>query len=393
MLEGGFHLILDLEGCKPRVLDSPSAMLGMCRRLADILGSRVVAQRAHRFRPRGVTAFVVIAESHVSVHTWPESGKAFLDLFCCKEHLDVDRILDFIQGTLGVKRGRVTLLLRESLLSRLLYTDRRPVASLQLDFGRPIYAARSPYQTIELTRGPMGLSLFLDGYWQFVEQYEHIYHETLVHPALACAPRLRRIGIGGGGDGLALREIVRYPDLGRVWMYELDPRMIELARSHPEMVRVNRRALDHPRASVVAADARKMLDRHAPFDVLIFDFPSISDGRKFTPLYDTPIYRRARRALAPGGVLVTQVTDFPWHLERTRRNLERVFRHVLPIQTTMRDSVFSFIIASNRPLRQRRPLPTGLRFLRQGTLDSLLAPARLAELIGVPARRNLAAVA
>lgn len=373
MLEGGYHLIVDLEECDPKALNSRDAMLKLCHGVADILGSRVLKSAAHKFEPSGVTAFVLIAESHISVHTWPDSKKAFFDVFTCKEDVDVDRILDFILGDVGGKRGRASLLLRDSLLSRLVFSNRIPLMSLELDLGRPIYSVRSPYQQIELTKGPMGLSLFLDGYWQFVEQYEHIYHETLIHPALACAPQLRRIGIGGGGDGLGLREVLRYPQLGRVWMCELDPEVLKLASRHPEMVRLNRGAFRHPKALVEARDARQMLNPGAGFDVLVFDFPSLSDGHKYDQLYSASMYQQARRALRPGGVLVTQITDFPWNLRRTAGHLRRVFRHVRPIETKVGDSVFSFILASDNVLKQRRKLPSGLRYLRQSMLPKLLS--------------------
>lgn len=373
MLEGGYHFILDLEGCEATLLNDKMRMLTLCEDLARILGTRVVQKGAHQFHPRGVTAYVVIAESHISIHTWPESGKAFLDVFTCRPNFDPERTLDFIMGKLGGKRGRATLILRDSLMSRVLFNGRLSISSISFDFGRTIFSRKSRFQKIELTKGPMGLSLFLDGYWQFVEKYEAIYHETLVHPAMVCAARLARVGIAGGGDGLAMREVVRYPDLGRAWMYEIDPDMLMVARKHPEMLRLNRNALAHPKACVMATDARKMLKPGAGFDVLILDFPSISDGSRFSRLYSVPLYQQAKRALAEDGVLVTQVTDFPWNLRRTVANLKEVFAHVVPMEIGFQFSLFNFVVASRFPLRQKRSLPMGLKFLSQARLDALLA--------------------
>lgn len=265
MLEGGYHFILDLEGCNSQQLNSKQAMLKLCRDVAGILNSRIIQSFGYKFNPRGVTAFVLIAESHISIHTWPESGKAFLDIFTCKDYFDRDRVLDYITGALGAKRGRAALLLRNSLFSRLLSNDKIPITIMDLDFGRTIFSAHSPFQLIELTKGPMGLSLFLNGYWQFVEQYENIYHETLIHPIMVCAPRLNRVGIGGGGDGLALREVLKYPPLGRVWMYEIDPTMLSLARHHPELVRLNRNALMHPKATICCRRCAQNADPKCKF--------------------------------------------------------------------------------------------------------------------------------
>ena len=373
---GGHHLLLDLEGCDSATLDSKSAMLGLCHDVARLLGARVLKRGAHQFSPHGVTAFVVIAESHISIHTWPEVGKAYMDVFTCTPTLDTEQILDLVLGSLGTKRGWATLVARDSERGRVVSSGALPGFRLRLDFGHSIYRTRSPFQRIELTRGPLGVSLFLDGYWQFVEAYEHIYHEVLVHPAMVCAAKLDRVGIGGGGDALALREVLRHRGLGMAEMHEIDAKMLHLARTHPELIRLNKRAPEHPRARVVAGDATRML-REKAFDVLIFDFPSLSESGKFDPLYGARMYERARRALAPGGVLVTQITDFARNLRRTEANLRRVFPHVQPLHVLLDRSVFSFIMASERPIRQRRPLPPGLRFLTQSRLDRILSTGRV----------------
>jgi spermidine synthase len=160
-------------------------------------------------------------------------------------------------------------------------------------------------------------------------------------------------------------------------MYEIDPTMLSVARHHPEVIRLNRNALLHPKATIVSTDAQKMLAPGANFDVLTLDFPSISDGDKFTKLYSAPLYRKAKRALAPDGILVTQVTDFPWNLRQTIRNLKTVFPHVLPIYVSMGNSMFNFVMASSVPFRQRRALPSGLRFIRQTHIDNVLSPYQL----------------
>lgn len=208
MLEGGYHLILDLEGCNGKLLNSEPAMLHLCHEVAQIIGARVMKSGSHKFKPTGVTAFVIIAESHVSIHTWPESRKAFLDIFSCTEKFDADKLVDYTVGFLGGKKGQIRLVLRNRSINRIIFDGQVSDLSTSFDFGRTIFSIRSQYQLIELTKGPLGLSLFLDGYWQFVEKYEHIYHETLVHPAMVCAPHLKRVGIAGGGDASFFRTYI-----------------------------------------------------------------------------------------------------------------------------------------------------------------------------------------
>src|SRR5690606_40997668 len=89
------------------------------------------------------------------------------------------------------------------------------------------------------------LRLFLNGDLQFSSLDEYRYHESLVHPVMD-GPR-RDVLVLGGGDGLALREILAYEDVARVVLVDLDPAVVELARTHPRISELNRGSLDDPR--------------------------------------------------------------------------------------------------------------------------------------------------
>jgi len=371
--QGGHHLILDLEGCDTRLLDSPRAMARLCLELARVLGVRVLDTRSFKFQPQGVTAFCVLAESHISIHTWPEAGKACLDIFSCQSQFRGHPATYHALAFLRAKRGTLTHLVRDAGRSWLRFHGLVDTDGAGFEFGPTIFAHQSPFQSIELTKGPLGVSLFLDGYWQFVERYERAYHETLVHPAAVCARQLRKVGIAGGGDGLALREVLKHPTLRQAVMYELDPAVLGLADGHPELLRLNERALRHPKAHVVADDAQKMLRPGADFDVLIIDFPSVNEGVKVAHLYSVAFYERVRRALAPGGVVAVQITDYPQTVDLISRRLQRLFRHVRAVEVgKARFAMYSFVLASDLPFQQRRPLPRGLRFMNRRQLAILL---------------------
>jgi spermidine synthase len=141
-----------------------------------------------------------------------------------------------------------------------------------------IYAQQSPYQRIVLTRGHGGINLFLDNNLQFSAADEYRYHEALVHPAFAAAPRHARVLVLGGGDGLATREILRYPDVESVTLVDLDGAMTDLARTSPWLVELNHDAFRDPRVRVVNADAIVWLaedstSNERAFDVAVVDFP------------------------------------------------------------------------------------------------------------------------
>jgi spermidine synthase len=114
------------------------------------------------------------------------------------------------------------------------------VSARQALYDDPVVVAlRSDYQDIVLTsaRGFDDVRLFLDGDLQFASSDERRYHEALVHPALL--PGARSVLVLGGGDGLALREVLRHDAVERVVEVELDPAVLELARTDPRMVRAN----------------------------------------------------------------------------------------------------------------------------------------------------------
>jgi spermidine synthase len=190
---------------------------------------------------------------------------------------------------------------------------------------RIVFVERSHYQEIVMTQGEQDdLRLFLNGDLQFSSRDEYRYHESLVHPAMA-GPHARVLVLGGG-DGLAMREILRYPDVEQVVDVELDPRMTQLARDDGRLRRLNRDALHDPRAHVVTADAFTWLrSARERFDVIVADFPDPDDAAT-AKVYSQEFYDGVRRrVLAPGGRFVVQsgspyfARESFWGIEATLR--------------------------------------------------------------------------
>ncbi|MCC3652996.1 polyamine aminopropyltransferase [Streptomyces sp. S07_1.15] len=184
-------------------------------------------------------------------------------------------------------------------------------AARQAVYGEDVRVAiRTDYQEVVLTGGPDGagggapLSLFLDGRLRFSGRDACRYHEALVHPAMA-GPRARVLVLGGG-DGLALREVLRYPDVRSVTVLAPDPGLLRLGRSDPGLSRLNGRSLADPRVTTVTGDVfgrlRTGTAAAGPYDVIVSDLPDpgITASAK---LYSQEFYGLAERALAPGGRL------------------------------------------------------------------------------------------
>ena len=172
-----------------------------------------------------------------------------------------------------------------------------------------IFSRDTRYQHIVLTAWKDDLRLFLNSHLQFSSRDEYRYHEALVHPGLAALPGARRVLVLGGGDGLAVREVLRYPRVETVTLVDLDPEMTRLFSTHPLLTRLNERSLLSPRVRVVNADAFVWLDGNADvFDFIVVDFPD-PNNYGVGKLYTTAFYRLLGRHLGRYGLAVVQSTS------------------------------------------------------------------------------------
>jgi spermidine synthase len=189
-------------------------------------------------------------------------------------------------------------------------SDRITTLSEQNVYADEIVLARtSPYQRIVLTRWRDDLRLFLNGHLQFSSRDEHRYHEALVHPAASAVPVLRRAVVLGGGDGLALRELLKYPSLEHVRLVDLDPEMTKLFAANALLTGINANSLKNPKVQIENQDALVWLDRGTEtFDLALVDLPDPSNF-SLGKLYTTTFYRLLARRLSQQGIVVVQATS------------------------------------------------------------------------------------
>lgn len=183
-----------------------------------------------------------------------------------------------------------------------------------------VFTHDSKYQRIVLTAWQDDLRLFLDGHLQFSSRDEYRYHEALVHPGLAALVGARgaagdfgaraplRILVLGGGDGMAVREALKYPNVD-VTLVELDPEMTTLFATHTALTPLNDGALSSGRVRIVNEDAFVWLaGTEEIFDFVVADFPDPSNYA-VGKLYTTAFYRLVRQHLSGEGMLVVQATS------------------------------------------------------------------------------------
>ncbi len=181
-----------------------------------------------------------------------------------------------------------------------------PDLAIMLKVDDVLYSGQTEYQRVEVVHSEVyGRSLLLDGKTQSTERDEHIYHESLVHPAMLMHPDPRSVFIGGGGEGGTLREALAHNTVQQVVMVDLDERVVQLCREH--LPQHHQGAFDDARTTLIHDDARKFLENDSrQYDVMIMDLVDPLEGGPAYLLYTEEYYNIARARLKPGGILVTQ---------------------------------------------------------------------------------------
>ena len=241
---------------------------------------------------------------------------------------------------------------------------------------RILYSETSAYQRVVVTASRVGVRLFLNGNLQFHSRDEYRYHEALVHPAMAAHGAPKRVLVLGGGDGMAAREILKYPSVEELTLVELDPHMTKLFAEQPLLRQLNGDSLRSPKMHVVNADAFSWLDQNpGSFDVIVIDFP---DPTNFSigKLYTSSFYSLIDAHLSASGYAVVQTTS-PliarksfWTVATT---IEAAGLQTTPYHVHVPSfGEWGFILASRRPFRTPTQLPAGLRFLTLAGFPSLM---------------------
>lgn len=255
-----------------------------------------------------------------------------------------------------------------------------------------VFTRDTPYQRIVITRGRAGFQLFLNGNLQFSSTDEYRYHEALVHPAMLLSNNPKRVLVLGGGDGLALREILKYPSVEHVTLVDLDPEMTKLSNSFPLLAKLNQNSFNDPRVQVINEDAFIWVERtNEPlYDAAIVDFP---DPNTFAlgKLYTTRFYKLLKLRLTESAGVSVQSTspmfarNSYWCIVRT---LEAAGFFVKPYYTAVPSfGLWGYALARSSQFDVPHNPPQGLRFLDEQTLSSMFTLSKDIEPVPVEINR------
>ncbi len=362
----GRHVIVELYDCQPSLLDDVTYVQNAMQKAAQEAGATIINLTFHHFSPYGVSGVVVIEESHLAIHTWPEWGFASIDLFTCGEKTDPWKCYNVLKeaflashgSAIEMRRGQLELLKKNDykpsslaqnrnsatekptfisenqnkeinkISKEIWFTERDENLALSLKHkGNLLFKKQSAFQKVEVfDTFAFGKALVLDGLVVATQKDEAAYHEMLVHPAFTFLNDYNRTNnliskkikvlIIGGGDGGTAREVLRYDAVEKVTMIEQDKMVTEAAKNHFESLAS---ALENPKLELLFLEANQFLDNYveenntkSKFDIIIVDAADTTQE----PILDKIFFKKLYDLLEDNGILTTQCDAPRWHQER-----------------------------------------------------------------------------
>ena len=276
-------------------------------------------------------------------------------------------------------------------MAGVIFSNNLSTRAEQAMFGNDILLAENTaYQRILITKHRDDIRLHLNGNLQFSSRDEYRYHEALVHPVMAALPGAKNVLVLGGGDGLAVREILKYPNIQSLTLIDLDPRMTQLFRDHPLLSALNEKSLSNPKVKIINEDAFIWLDRNPSFfDAIIIDLPDPSNF-SLAKLYTLSFYEAVARHLSQSGFVSVQATS-PLYARQAFwiivSTLEAAGLTTAPYHATVPSfGEWGFVIAGHRPYKPPGKVPDNLRFITVSQIPTMFDfPPDMAR---VPAQVN-----
>jgi spermidine synthase len=339
----GLHLTADLSNCSAAIhlLCDAEVLRGHCLELVKAVGLHAVADRFHRFpdfegQPGGVTGMVLLAESHLALHTWPEQAAVTLDVYVCNFSTDnsakakslLQALIDLF-GPQGLTQQRIQ---RGDEQIQWGNEQLNQHSRYAYQLGRRLHSEQSAFQHIEVFESPQFGNLFrLDGDYMTSERDEFFYHEAMIHPAAISIGAPKRALILGGGDGGSAEELLKYPSIERVVIAELDEAVLRIARQY--FGSIHRGALDDPRVDVQIGDGLAYVRQSQElFDLVVLDLTDPDTPAQ--ALYTETLFADLRQRLSPQGAMVlhTGAPIFkPEAVASLHAALRRQFKCVAPL--------------------------------------------------------------
>jgi len=326
----GNHILVEFMRCDPNIMNDVSAIERDMVEAARKAGATVINSTFHHFSPYGVSGVVVIEESHLAIHTWPEYGYAAVDLFTCGE-MDAWISFDYLKecfksasySAIEMKRGSKNLLTRNdfdisSMRQRadewknpdmytrnVWFTDKDENQAVSLRYtGEVLHDVQTDFQRVRILESPKyGKLLTLDDMFMTTEKDEFHYHEMIAHPAIFAHKNVKNVLVIGGGDGGTIREVLRHDSVEKVTMVEIDGEVIEACKKHLPSIAAE---FDNPKLELIVGDGIEYAKNASPesYDMIIVDGSDPVGPAE--GLFSVGFYNDCYKALNSNGILVSQ---------------------------------------------------------------------------------------
>lgn len=340
----GRHILVEFMNCKADVLNDVSIIEKSMVEAAQIAGATVINSTFHHFSPYGVSGVVVIQESHLAIHTWPEYRYAAVDLFTCGDTVDpwvsfehLKKAFDASYSALEMNRGSTHTIKKGDSLQvkpnnaeaidykngykinrNVWFTDKDDNQALSLRYtGDVLFDERNQFQRVRILDSiSYGKMLAIDDMVMCTERDEQHYHEMITHPAIQAyesfAGPAKNILVIGGGDGGTIREICKYPSLEKVTMVEIDESVVRACKMHLPTIA---REFSNPKVNLIIGDGIQFIKEAKPqsYDIIIVDGSDPAGPAE--GLFTTEFYKNCKNALKTNGILVTQGESPMFHSE------------------------------------------------------------------------------
>lgn len=327
----GRHILVEFFGCSADILNDVIKIEKSMVDAAKAAEATVINSTFHHFSPYGVSGVVVIQESHLAIHAWPEYQYAAVDIFTCGEEVDPWIAYDYLKqafeathgSSMEINRGQKQLLKRvnvdhlaedrtekeETLAPKykrdVWFTDKDENIALSLRHtGNLLYSADSPYQRVRVLESyAYGKTLLIDNMVMATEKDEFVYHEMIAHIPTFIHGAPKRILVIGGGDGGTIRELFKHDCVEHITMVEIDEKVVEASTLHLPDLSCE---FNNPKLDLRIQDGIAFLQEceSEQYDMIVIDGSDPKGPAE--GLFSPAFYENAYRALKTNGVLNLQ---------------------------------------------------------------------------------------
>lgn len=351
----GRHILVEFSNCNSQVLNDAQIVEEAMITAAKTAGATVINSTFHHFSPWGISGVVVIQESHLAIHTWPEYKYAAVDLFTCGESVDpwvcfehLKQVFQANYSAMELNRGSLHLIKKSDFVPQatrhepspihdpsversVWFTDKDENQALSLRYnGEVLFNEVSPFQQVRVFKThAYGKMLAINNMIMCTERDEYHYHEMITHPIMQMHGNAKNVLVIGGGDGGTIRELFKY-DVEKVTMVEIDDAVIRASKQHLPTVASE---FNNPKLNLIVGDGIQFIKDAAPnsFDVIIVDGSDPVGPAK--GLFTAEFYGNCRNALKDGGALITQ-GESPMFHEETFMELNKCLKGIFGKEQT-----------------------------------------------------------